>query len=248
LVAPFPCWYNPGRRKNLLLLAIDTATTTASLAIYDLTTQTLLAELTWEARRRQTQDLLVAAQQLLAQLALTPQQVTALAVTTGPGSFTGVRIGISTVKGMALGLPTPPRIVGIPTLCVTAAPWLPVLQKMQPASLLCAVIQAGRGRYNWVNFTPDQPMWRPLATDHHSGTVAELAAALAQCAPQAVVCVGETDPALMDALAPLPHVIVIDPVSGWRRAGPLAHLAALHLAAGVEDQLSTLEPLYLRAP
>ena len=231
-----------------MLLALDTATTTASLAIYDLTTQTLLAELTWEARRRQTQDLLVAAQQLLAQLDLTPQQITALAVTTGPGSFTGVRIGISTVKGIALGLPTPPRILGIPTLCVTAAPWFTLLQQMQPASLLCAVIQAGRGRYNWVNFTPDQRLWRPIATDHHSGTLDELVAALAQCAPRAGLCVGEVDQALRDALHPLPHVTVIDPVSGWRRSGHLARLAALHLAAGVQDQLSTLEPLYLRAP
>ena len=231
-----------------MLLALDTATTTASLAIYDLTTQTLLAELTWEARRRQTQDLLMMAQQLLAQLDLTPQQITALAVTTGPGSFTGVRIGISTVKGMALGLPTPPRIIGIPTLCVTAAPWFTVLQRLQPAGFLCAVIHAGRGRYNWANFTPDQRLWRPLAADHHSGTVDELVAALAQCTPRVGLCVGETDQALLDALHPLPHITVIDPASGWRRAGHLAHLAALHLAAGAEDQPSTLEPLYLRAP
>lgn len=231
-----------------MLLALDTATTTASLAIYDLTTQTLLAELTWEARRRQTQDLLVTAQHLVTQLALTPQQLTALAVTTGPGSFTGVRIGISTVKGMALGLPAPPRIVGIPTLCVTAAPWFTVLQRLQPAGFLCAVIHAGRGRYNWTNFTSDQRLWRPIATDHHAGTVDELVAALAQCAPLTALCVGEVDQALIDALHPLPHVTVIDPVSGWRRAGHLAHLAAQHLAAGTEDQLSTLDPLYLRAP
>ena len=88
----YASWYN-----QPMLLALDTATTTASLAVYDLTAQQLLAELTWQARRRQTQDLLVTAQQLLAQLNLTPQALTALAVTTGPGSFTGVRIAISAV-------------------------------------------------------------------------------------------------------------------------------------------------------
>ena len=236
------------QKERILLLAIDTATTTASLAVYNLTTQTLLAELTWEARRRQTQDLLTAAQNLLAQLELTPSSLTAVAVTTGPGSFTGVRIGISTVKGIAMGLPTLPRLIGIPTLAVTAAPWLATLQQLAPTSLLCAVIQAGRGRYNWVTFAPDQSLWRPGAADHGAGTAAELAALLVQAAPRATICVGEIDPTLSAALPPLPHVTVIDAVSGWRRAGHLARLAALHLAAGTADELGALEPLYLRAP
>lgn len=231
-----------------MLLALDTATTTAALAVYDLNQQQLLAELTWEARRRQTQDLLVMAQALLAQLDLTPQQVTALAVTTGPGSFTGVRIGISTVKGIALALPARPRVIGMPTLAVTAAPWFTLLQRLQPDSSICAVIHAGRGRYNWVNFAPDQLLWRPGAADHHTGTAAELAAVLGQTASRPLVCVGEVDAALAAAVQPLPHVTVVDAVSGWRRAGHLARLAALQLAAGVEDQLSGLEPLYLRAP
>ncbi len=231
-----------------MLLAIDTATTTASLAVYNLTTQTLLAELTWEARRRQTQDLLTAAQNLLAQLDLTPQALSALAVTTGPGSFTGVRIGISTVKGIALGLPTPPRVIGIPTLAVTAAPWLATMQQLAPTSLLCGVIQAGRGRYNWATFAPDQSLWRPVAAEHGAGTALELAEILAQVSSQTIVCVGEIDAPLSDMLHPLSHVTVIDPVSGWRRAGHLARLAARHFADGTEDDLSLLEPLYLRAP
>jgi len=231
-----------------LLLALDTATTTAALAVYDLTKQQLLAELTWEAQRRQTQDLLVTAQQLLAQLDLAPAQLTALAVTTGPGSFTGVRIGISTVKGIALGLPTRPHIIGLPTLSVTAAPWFPLLERWQPTGSICAVIHAGRGRYNWVNFTAGQTLWRPAVADHYTGGAAEMAAALAQLPTTPIVCVGEVDAALTAALQPLPHVTVIDPISGWRRAGHLARLAALHLAAGVDDQLSALEPLYLRAP
>lgn len=231
-----------------MLLALDTATTTAALAVYDLTKQQLLAELTWEAQRRQTQDLLVTAQQLLAQLDLTPAQVTVLAVTTGPGSFTGVRIGISTVKGIALGLPTRPKIIGLPTLAVTAAPWFSLLEGWQPTGSISAVIHAGRGRYNWVNFTAGQALWRPAVADHHVGGAAELAAAFAQQPITPMLCVGEVDAALVAALQPLPHVTVVDPVSGWRRAGHLARLAALHLATGVDNQLNALEPLYLRAP
>lgn len=231
-----------------MYLALDTATTTASLALYDETKEQLLAEYTWEARRRQTQDLLVTAQQMLAQLDLTPQDLTALAVTTGPGSFTGVRIGISTVKGIGLGLATPPSVIGIPTPVVTAAPWLALMQRTAPDARLCALIHAGRGRYNWVFFGSDALLWRPTVADHHGGTLAELVDALQAQPASPIWLAGETDADVLAALQPLSHVVPIDPVSGWRRAGQLARLAALHLAAGTADDLTTLQPLYLRNP
>ncbi|MEZ4863042.1 MAG: tRNA (adenosine(37)-N6)-threonylcarbamoyltransferase complex dimerization subunit type 1 TsaB [Caldilineaceae bacterium] len=231
-----------------MLLALDTATSTASVAIYNLNDQSLLAEQTWEARRRQTQDLLVITHQLLAQLELTPQALTALAVTTGPGSFTGVRIGISTVKGIGLGLPTAPVVVGIPTLCVTAAPWLELLARCQPTSLLCAFTHAGRGRYNWAWFGPKNLLWRPAAADHASGDLAQLCLALQERQPTPIWLAGEPDAALPEALTGLHHVQLIDAVSSWRRAGQLARLAASQLAQGVHDQLENLQPLYLRNP
>jgi tRNA threonylcarbamoyladenosine biosynthesis protein TsaB len=231
-----------------LLLALDTATTTASLALYDLTANTLLAEWTWEARRRQTQDLLGAAQGLLAQTGQTVDDLTALAVTTGPGSFTGVRIGISTVKGIALGLATPPRVIGLPTLVVTAAPWLALLDKTTPPAQLCALIQAGRGRYNWVYFAPHALRWQPEVGDHQSGTLAELVAALVAQPEKPCWLAGEIDLPLQTAVAHLPHVTVLDEVSTWRRAGQLARLAARYLADGVTQPVDTLQPLYLRNP
>ena len=231
-----------------MLLALDTATATASLAVYDLAAQQLLAELTWQARRRQTQDLLITAQQLLAQLDLTPQDLTALAVTTGPGSFTGVRIAISAVKGIGLGLSVAPQVVGVPTLCVTAAPWLLLASRTNPATTICAFIQAGRGRYNWAFFTDGDLLRRPTVLEHSGGTATELGYALAQLAPQGIWLVGELDLALEKAMHDLAHVTIVDPVSGWRRAGSLARVAALHLAHGTHDELHTLQPLYLRAP
>ncbi len=231
-----------------MLLALDTATTTASLALYDLTVDRLLAEYTWEARRRQTQDLLVTAQQLLTQLGLTPRELTALAVTTGPGSFTGVRIGISTAKGIGVGLPTPPLVVGLPTLSITAAPWLDLLRQSAPDAQLCALIQAGRGRYNWVFFGGNALLWRPTVADHQSGTITDLADALRNRGAPQIWLAGESDAPLRQELTTLSHVILIDPVSSWRRAGQLARLAALHLAAGTADDLTTLQPLYLTTP
>lgn len=227
-----------------LLLAVDTATATASIALYDLASQTLLAESAWQARRRHTQEVLLTTQRLMTQLDLLPAQLGALAVTTGPGSFTGVRIALSVVKGIGVGLPKPPKVVGLPTLTVTAAPWLSLAQNA--SAQVWAYIQAGRGRYNWVIF--DKTLYHPTAADHHAGNAADFAAALTAHAEQAVWLVGEAAPDLVEAVASLPHVTMVDSISALRRAGALAHLAAQQIATGQTDDLQTLQPLYLQAP
>lgn len=246
-----------------MLLAMDTATQTASLAIYDLDTDQLLAEWTWQSRRRQTQDLLVAAQNMLSQINLTASQLTALAVTTGPGSFTGVRIAVSAAKGISIGLPTLPRVVGIPTLAVTAMPWLPLLHSTmfesgQQGPVVCAYLQAGRGRYNWAFFHKNTHLWLPTADDHWTGKTDEFATALINLAPQQIYLVGESTPDLRTAIDSLTYVCYLDDVSSMRRAGQLARCASRHLAAApsdsdasnssASDRAAALQPLYLQAP
>lgn len=228
-----------------MILALDTATSTASLALYDPTAQLVLAEQTWQARRRQTEELLPVLQAMLARLELDREAITAIAVTTGPGSFTGVRIGISVVKGLALGLPTPPRLVGLPTLSVTAAPWILCAQPIAGVEIW-AFIQAGRGRYNWAVFPPGDLLRRPTADDHAAGKADRLEADLA-ARSHPIWLVGET-PAVAQFTRRMDHVFLIDPVSGLRRASQLARLAALHLDAGNVESVDTLQPLYLQEP
>ena len=241
------------RRKELdtsflMLLALDTATATASLALYDPATKTLLFEQTWQAHRHHTQQLIPAAQQMLSFLGLDPGAIGALAVTTGPGSFTGVRVGISTVKGMALGLERGVRVVGVPTLTVTAAPWLAAAWSIAPAPIICAYVQAGRGRYNWCFFGPEDLLYRPAADAHHAGDAAEFAAVLAAHRAESLWLAGEADAPLAEAVRPLAKVTLLDAVSAQRRAGTLARLADLLLDDGVEESADSLQPLYLRAP
>jgi len=216
--------------------------------VYDRAHNHLLGEMTWEGRRRQTQDLFVAARSLLDLLAVAPEKVTALAVTTGPGSFTGVRIAISAAKGIGLGLPTTPAVVGLPTLCVAAAPWLAAAANAPRTVLVCAAIQAGRGRYNWATFVPDDPLFRPTVADHHAGSAAEFVSWLNGRAPSTIWLAGEIGDDLAAAARPLASVTILDPIYAMRRAGVLARLAATHLAAGHADSLDSLQPLYLRQP
>ena len=84
-----------------MLLALDTATQRASIALHD--GSTLRAECTWEAANQHTVTLLPHIVQLLANSGLTADDITAVGVCIGPGSYTGVRIGVSVAKG--LGVP-----------------------------------------------------------------------------------------------------------------------------------------------
>ncbi|MBK8049347.1 MAG: tRNA (adenosine(37)-N6)-threonylcarbamoyltransferase complex dimerization subunit type 1 TsaB [Anaerolineales bacterium] len=229
------------------ILAFDTATTTASVAAYSLATDQLLGELTWAARRRHTQELLVQTDRLLQLLALTPGDVTHLAVTTGPGSFTGVRIAISVVKGMSLALPDV-QVLGMPTLRVSAAPWLAAAAATPGGTIVCACIQAGRGRYNWTWFPPAAlELYRPAAADHTAGSLKEFVAAL-EAAPGRVWLVGEVDPPLQAEMAHAAHVSLVTGAGDLRRAGYLAALAERFFAVGMCDEASSLQPIYLHAP
>ena len=91
------------------LLAVDTATQSCGMAIVvDGVVQT---ELILNHRGTHTKQILAAIDALLGLSEFSPAQIDAFAVTRGPGSFTGLRIGISTIKGLSLATGKP--IIGI---------------------------------------------------------------------------------------------------------------------------------------
>ena len=100
-----------------MLVAIDTATGYASLALHD--GLRVRVEHTWESPRRHTVELLPRLVAALEQLDVGADHLSGVAVSRGPGSFTGLRVGMAVAKGLALarGLP----LVGVPTLDVVAA-------------------------------------------------------------------------------------------------------------------------------
>src|SRR5512138_1159548 len=119
-----------------MLLAVDTSTAQMGLAIYD--GSQVVSEYAWRSSQRHTVELAPAISELLKRCGSTMDDVTALGVALGPGSFTSLRVGLSLVKGLALSRHLP--LVGIPTLDILAA--------AQPLSRLPlgVAIQAGRGR------------------------------------------------------------------------------------------------------
>ena len=170
----------------------------------------MLAERVWRSGRRQTEETLPAIAEMMTRAGAPVDAVRAVAVTTGPGSFTGVRIGISIVKGIALGLPQPPRTVGLPVLSVTTARFAPLAAAAGAA--LWPLLQAGRGRFNWAVAPLDDPLWLPPVSEHRAGQVDALVAAL-QAQQRPVWLVGELNDALRQTAQDLDHVRCIDPAA-----------------------------------
>lgn len=230
----------------------------------------------WQTRRRQTEETLPVAAEALERAGKDIASVRTVAVTTGPGSFTGVRIGISVVKGIALGLPQPPLLVGLPVLSVTAARFVPAATAA--GAVVWPLLQAGRGRFNWAVAPADDPLWLPPVAEHRAGQAGALVAALKE-EERPVWLVGELGDALRETLQSLAHVRCVDlaadlaadidlprqcregplaacdALHAWEQAGVaqtrgegLARLAVRHWRAGSPALTAPLQPLYLLPP
>lgn len=224
----------PDAARRGPLLALDTSTLTAGIALYG--AGGLLGETSWSAGRAQTTAILGETARLLELAALRPVDLGAVAVATGPGAFNGLRVGLSTAKGLcfALGLP----LLGIPTLDAVAYPHGGYGHPVR------AVIAAGRGRFVSALYDWPEGSLRRL-TEYENTTLEGLAALVA--APT-LVC-GELPQDRLDAWRELaPEALLTSPTLNARRAGCLAELAWARFRRDEWDDADTLEPVYLHAP
>ncbi|MEP6925722.1 MAG: tRNA (adenosine(37)-N6)-threonylcarbamoyltransferase complex dimerization subunit type 1 TsaB [Pyrinomonadaceae bacterium] len=122
--------------KEKLILSVETATRDCSLAIFRgiKLCQSWRGDDTFSA----SEGLLREIQKLLRQAEAKLHEVELLTVTVGPGSFTGLRIGLAIVKGLAAAGQIPVR--GIPTLKAMAF-------RQSPAGSVCSLISAGRNEF-----------------------------------------------------------------------------------------------------
>ncbi len=186
----------------MIVLGIDTATSRASVALAR--GVEIAALLGLDGRGRHAGDLLARIDGLLVGAGLRPSDLSGIAVTVGPGSFTGVRIGMATAKGLAYALGQP--LGGLSTLEALALAALG--PKGPPAPRLCVAIEAGRGEMYAAIFrleaagidreTADR-VWRPpdLARALQGGGVAavgDAAGTLVRAAREAGIHLNEIGP------------------------------------------------------
>ena len=214
-----------------MLLAFDTSTRVMGLALYD--GSRLLCEASWACGDHHTVELAPAIAEALQRCGLSTSALQALGVAIGPGSFTGVRIGLALAKGMALAQHIP--LVGIPTLDVLAA-----AQPVQNIPL-AAVLQAGRGRLAVGWYRAEAGAWQPQGSlevlDAHT---------LAERIQQPTRVCGELTEEERHVLGRKRRLVILaSPAQSLRRAGFLAELAWWRWQAGKVDDPVSLKPIYL---
>ena len=176
--------------------------------------------------------------QMLAQAGAAPDELAAIAVAVGPGSFTGLRVGLAAAKGLALAHRLP--LLGIPTLDFVAYP-----HQAQPVPVI-AVIQAGRGRVYWAPYADGPGGWAA-----QEAPVLSTLQALANTVVRPVMFVGEITPADQAALT---QWIGRARRASCHRLWPCAGRATWPswpgraTEAGEADDLATLSPIYLQQP
>lgn len=211
------------------ILAIDTATLVSSVAIA--APDTLVAELTIQTRKTHSERLMPHIASLLGMAEIPQAKLKAIAVSIGPGSFTGLRIGLATAKALAYALQIP--LIGVPTLAALAFS-CPV-----PGVMLAPMLDAQKGNvylglYEWRDDAVQEV--QPPRVVSFAAAQAELDAM-----ERPALMLGEA--AVMhkkDIVHPVPaHVIM-------PRAGSVAVMAQAMYANGIRHDVAALEPLYIR--
>jgi tRNA threonylcarbamoyladenosine biosynthesis protein TsaB len=228
-----------------LLLAVEAATAAASVALVQ--RGTVLAERRTDPQRDLSETLLPAIQALLAKAGFLLPQIEAFAVSIGPGSFTSLRVGLSTVKGLAFGSALP--AIAVPTLAALAYAGEAEAGRAEQGRMLIPVLDAGRGEFYAAGYTQpeawaSQPAsaWKALPQLPES---VYNSSDLLEKSPQAATFVGEAG-----LLATLSESL--EPGAGLEsracpvQAGFVGKLAEKMLDAGLSEPVEGLSPRYVR--
>lgn len=217
-----------------MLLAIDTSTNLTGLAWYD--QNGLQSEHVWQSGRNQTIQLLPQLDLMLGQLGCVPGDIQAVAVALGPGSWSGLRVGLSVAKGLALAGDVP--LFGITTLDALA------YQQHAADTPVFPLIRLGRMRFATACYQY-LAQWQ-RQTDYRNVSLDELVALIDT---PSLFC-GDTGPdvqaLLRDSLGE--YARFSSSAAGLRRPGYLAEMAWQRFLVGAADDLARLEPLYLGEP
>jgi tRNA threonylcarbamoyladenosine biosynthesis protein TsaB len=219
----------------LPILALDTATAVSSVAVAE--EKKILAEITQEAKLTHSETLLPHIAQALEMANINRNDLEGVAVSIGPGSFTGLRIGLATAKSISYALHIP--IIGVPTLAGLAYHF-PV-----PGVLTAAFIDAQKGNAYFALYEWQDDGLR----EKEAVRVLPLPEAVAYCGSlkRPVMLTGDIIKKRLAKLGSLPdNVCVAQPHDLMPRAANIALLGLRMLAQGETGNVMDMEPVYIR--
>ena len=219
----------------MLLLCFETSAKAASVALFE--GNTLLGESYQNTGLTHSQTLMVMAEDLLRQCGKTPQQVEAVAVANGPGSFTGVRIGAAAAKGFAWGADIP--LYGVSTLesmALGLGAW---------EGYICPVMDARRAQVYNALFYVNQGVVERI-TEDRAISLADLGAEL-KILRKPIFLVGDGSNLCYNTLLESVPNLVLPPEHRLHQRAAGVGLGALRqIAAGDTGSGAGLTPNYLR--
>ena len=217
------------------ILAIDTATQVSSVAVAS--EARLSAELTMQARLTHSETLLPHIEQVLRMANVKKEALEGLAVSLGPGSFTGLRIGLAAAKAICYALKLP--LIGVPTL--EALAWHYPVAGVRIVTLLDAQKgNAYRQSFRYGNGCMEA---------QEEITVAGLSEVLASCGEmqEPVVLLGDVVPKKIAGKMELPANVSLAPAHlVMPRAACVAMVGLKKLDAGEVGNVMDMEPVYIR--
>jgi len=218
------------------ILAVDTSSLVAAVAVID--NERLLGEYILNHKKTHSQKLMPMIKELMDNLELTPKDIDVFAASSGPGSFTGLRIGITTVKALAYAVNKP--VVSVPTLDALAFN-MPVAD-----SLVCPIMDARNNQvftavYKWEKGIPVN------ITEYMGVPINELVQ-LIKGKNQKVVFLGDAVEIHRDFLKEelnencefAPGNLML------QRASSVAQLALVKASSGMMESSFDMVPFYLR--
>lgn len=221
----------------MIIYACESSAKTASVALCD--GARLIAEYTQNVGNTHTETLLPMTESLFSVTGLTPDDVDLFAVSSGPGSFTGVRIGVSHIKGLAFGRGKP--CVGVSSLEALA-------ENLSGSGLLvAAVMDARRSQLYCSLFDCSGPVPLRILPDaaESAETFAEKVKSFAQGRP--IAPVGDGSALLLPYLSKESFVFLPDRLLCHSAASVASAALRKYESGEYTDDLS-LKPVYLRVP
>lgn len=219
----------------MIVLSVDSATESASCAVIN--DNKLLGEINYNYKKQHSIILMDMIDELLQNLKLDITEIDGFVVSKGPGSFTGLRIGIATIKGLSQGVNKP--FIGISSLDALA------FNMAYCQGIICPILDALRGNVYTALYTFNDDSLERIS-DYMAISIEELITML-KSQNKEVTFLGDAADLYKDKLKKeLPSVHFAPGHLNVVKAASLGELGLKHLMQGEKEDIFSFAPMYLR--